>query len=291
MSYNYYPNYILKQYSLMKRIIILAIILISIQNSNQIDYTIEGLSPGNCELPYATKYTFTINGKCQQTCSTSNNKFTLDLETSKKQRIKAECVTGLIRENLSCSIDTSPYPLDNVNIILPAKAPTVEIFTFTNWDKTIGANPGTSNVLKNIKCVPETTNTFIPSSITDIQCDEFLGNTFNINGDWEDKSRLSSSSISGTFSILLDNDNQNATSCIFVSEPIRFFCTYYGNIRLKIKDQAFTANSGMSFKIKAYDSGKTLDCTDNDDDWDFPDDIAISLNLNKVFIVICLLLF
>lgn len=60
---------------------------------------------------------------------------------------------------------------------------------------------------------------------------------------------------------------------------------------MKIKDQAFTANSGMSFKIKAYDSGKTLDCEDNDDDWDFPDDIAISLNLNKVFIVICLLLF
>ena len=57
--------------------------------------------------------------------------------------------------------------LDNVNIILPTEAPKVDKYTFKNWNITIGANPGTSHVLKDAVCIPKVANKFTSSSITD----------------------------------------------------------------------------------------------------------------------------
>ena len=68
---------------------------------------------------------------------------------------------------LLCTIDSSVYPLDNVNIILPTEAPKVDKYTFKNWDATIGPNPGISNVLRDAVCIPKISNKFTSSSITD----------------------------------------------------------------------------------------------------------------------------
>ena len=171
----------------MQRIILLAIFLVSIQNSNQIDFTVTGLKAEGCKNP---EYSFSIEGNCED-CTITDG-FNLNLETSKKQTVKAECypMQILMIHKLLCTIDGSVYPLDNVNIILPTSAPKVDKYTFKNWETTIGANPGTSNVLKDAVCIPKVANTFTPSSITDDDCDALGYSTFTINGEWEDKTSL-----------------------------------------------------------------------------------------------------
>lgn len=271
----------------MKRLILLSIFLISIQNSSQTDFTVEGLSADGCANP---EYSFSINGNCQD-CSALTDRFTLNLDTSKKQTVKAEClpIQLLGIHKISCTIDSSVYPLDNVNIILPAKAPKVGKYNFINWDSTIGANPGTSNVLKDAVCIPKAANTFTPSSITDDDCDVLGYSAFTINGEWEDKSSLNIPSINSKAKIFLDNSNQDAAECDYMNQPVRFTCKIRGDGRLKNKEQFVTIGSLVkkAYKIKGYDSGNSL--SDCDDDWPF--DNAMSLNLNKVMIVICLLLF
>ena len=82
---------------------------------------------------------------------------------------------------LLCTIDSSVYPLDNVNIILPTEASKVDKYTFKNWDTTIGPNPGISNVLKDAVCIPKVANKFTSSSITDDDCDALDYSAFTIN--------------------------------------------------------------------------------------------------------------
>lgn len=271
----------------MQRIILLAIFLVSIQNSNQIDFTVTGLKAEGCKNP---EYSFSIEGNCED-CSAITDRFNLNLETSKKQTVKAECypMQILMIHKLLCTIDSSVYPLDNVNIILPTSAPKVDKYTFKNWETTIGANPGTSNVLKDAVCIPKVANTFTPSSITDDDCDALGYSTFTINGEWEDKSSLNIPTIDSTVKIFLDNSGQDAADCDYMNDPVRFACKIRGDGRLKVKEQNVTIGSfgPKAYKIKGYDSGKSI--SDCDDDWLF--DNATSLSLNKVMIVICLLLF
>ena len=68
---------------------------------------------------------------------------------------------------LLCTIDSSVYPLDNVNIILPTEAPKVDKYTFKNLDTTIRPNSGISNVLKDAVCIPKVSNKYTSYSITD----------------------------------------------------------------------------------------------------------------------------
>ena len=64
----------------MKRIILLAIFLVSTQSSNKIDFTVTGLKPEGCDNP---KYSFSIEGNCED-CNALTVRFTFNLETSKK---------------------------------------------------------------------------------------------------------------------------------------------------------------------------------------------------------------
>ena len=270
----------------MKQVILLLIILVSIQNTNQIQFVVEGLRKDSCD---STKYKFSIDGTCKEDCSAFTDQFTFDLEISKKDKIKAECfpIQTLGVYKLSCSIDISAYPLNNVNVILPLKAPKVEKYTFTNWDKVIGANPGTSNVLTDIECVPTATNTFIPSSISIEDCSYLGKHPFTISGEWQDKNKNNYLSDYASTNIILDNDN--SAKCYYRTSPIRFECEFKGNTPLKIKEQYVTILR-QSFKINAYDSQKTLSECD-DDDWDDLFANSMSLDLNKFLIIICLLLF
>lgn len=210
---------------------------------------------------------------------------------------------------LLCNIDISAYPLNNVSIIFPIKAPNSENYNFTNWETIIGAQPGTSNVFTYIKCLPKETNTFIPSNITIKDCDKSGLHPFSINGDWEkynkNKDNLMTDYLKAT--IFLDNNNKDMVNCSYRNKQIRFDCKFNDETPLKFKEQHVKILL-QSFKIKAFDSGKILtkckindnksdridgvDKDDEDDD-DWVDFIgsAITLNLNKILIVICLLLF
>ena len=235
----------------MQRIILLAIFLVSIQNSNQIDFTVTGLKAEGCKNP---EYSFSIEGNCED-CSAITDRFNLNLETSKKQTVKAECypMQILMIHKLLCTIDGSVYPLDNVNIILPTSAPKVDKYTFKNWETTIGANPGTSN------------------------CDALGYSTFTINGEWEDKSSLNIPTSYSTAKIFLDNSGQDAADCDYMNDPVRFACEIRGDGRLKVKEQNVTIGiSGpKAYKIKGYDSGKSI--SDCDDDWLFDNATSLSL--------------
>jgi len=272
----------------MKRVILLAIILISIQNSNQIEFTVEGLSKDDCD---GIKQSFSIKGTCKESCSSLTDRFTFDLETSKKDKIKAECypiqMIGIYK--LSCSIDVSAYPLDNVNLILPTKPPKVDKYTFTNWESVIGANPGTSNVLTDIECMPTVHNTFTPSSISIEDCDIMSRHPFTISGEWEDKTKKNYLTDYDSATIILDNGKNDAVDCNYRSAPTRFECKFEGSGRVKIKEQTVTI-SRNSFKIKEFDSKQTVSECD-DDDLEELLLSAMSLNLNKILIIICLLLF
>lgn len=272
----------------MKRVILFAIILISIQNSNQIEFTVEGLSPDSCS---GTKQSFSIRGRCQESCSSITDRFMLDLETSKKDKIKAECfpIQTLGVYKLSCSIDISAYPLDNVNLILPTKPPKVDKYTFTNWESVIGANPGTSNVLTDIECMPTIHNTFNPSSISIEDCDIMSKHPFTISGEWEDKTKKNYLTDYDSATIILDNGKNDAVDCNYMSSPTRFECKFEGSGLVKIKEQIVTISSN-SFKIKEFDSKQTVSECDDDDLGELLLS-AMSLNLNKILIVICLLLF
>ena len=119
-----------------------------------------------------------------------------------------------------------------------------------------------------------------------IDCDALGYSTFTINGEWEDKSSLNIPVIYTNVKIFLDNSGQDAADCDYRNDPVRFECEIRGDGRLKVKEQNVTIGTS-AYKIKGYDSGKSI--SDCDDDWLF--DNATSLSLNKVMIVICLLLF
>ena len=111
---------------------------------------------------------------------------------------------SFLSQYIKCKIDTAKYPLNNVDIILPRTAPKIAGYIFIDWDKVIGANPGTSN---KIPYMTEVENTSIPSSITiDNTMDNVLEkHYFRINGEWEDKNKIFSLSNYGWFELVLDN--------------------------------------------------------------------------------------
>ena len=68
-------------------------------------------------------------------------------------------------QSLSCDIEVYLYPLNNVDIIFPLKPPKINGYSFPNWENSIGAEPGISNVIPNVKCLPKEKNIFIPYSV------------------------------------------------------------------------------------------------------------------------------
>ena len=85
-----------------------------------------------------------------------------------------------------CEIDKDQYPQNNVDILLPIKAPKVEKYTFKNWEQTIGANPGISNKISSETSKDNFVNTFITFSISISGCvDEEV--FFTVKGQWEKK--------------------------------------------------------------------------------------------------------
>ena len=277
----------------MQKSLFLALLFISLQNSIQaVEFTVENLNKGSCEKENG-KYPFTIHGTFDEKTSYFSS-FMLDLKTSNGDKIQAECspIQVLLVYEFSCIIDISRYPLNNVNIIFPTTAPNNDKYTFKNWESIIGSNPGVSNVFKAIVCSPEAENTFVPNSITYDDC-IIDYRTITIKGNWENSE--GSHPIDYTSAnIVIDTDNQDIADCNYKNSA--FECKFRGEGRLKINEQFVTIFRKV-YKIKGYDSGKSVkNCSDEDDDdfdWDgyFDNNLSSNLCLNKILIIVCLLLF
>ena len=213
----------------------------------------------------------------------------MDLDTSSNNKINAECrpIQTLGVYEFSCIIDISKYPLNNVDILLPTKAPQVSQYTFKNWEQVIGAQPGVCNKIAAVSCLPEAADTFTPSSIEIGVCTYDDKRKFNILGTWEiNKYSLYKYR---DFDLVLDNSSKDTITCNF-KDDTKCECEFEGEGVFKIKEQYVTINL-HSYKIKEFNSGKTIDDCDDDD---FIESILSSDNLlflNKYMILIGLLLF
>ena len=252
-------------YSYWKRIIFIALILISFQNSIQsVVFTVDTVGKKNFHFSKGKgTYEFYIDGKLNDKNNTLNHNFTMDLGTSDGKKIKANCspYNALGGNKFLCEIDKDQYPQNNVDILLPIKAPKVEKYTFKNWEQTIGANPGISNKISSETSKDNFVNTFITSSISVSGCvDEEV--FFTVKGQWEKKDGFIFDEYF-PFNIVLDNEDKDEAGCTYDNEPSpNFNCIVDGMGSIKFKEQIIEGLSNgtfRSFKVKGSDSGKYIE--------------------------------
>jgi hypothetical protein len=194
----------------------------------------------------------------------------------------------------SCKIDIVQNPLNTIDVFLPVKTPKVNNFILKKWEEVIGANPGVSNKIHIIECLPEETNTFSPSNITINQCyyKYIATHLIIINGTWE-------RDISDTFNhddinITLDNEDKDTMLCEHIQNPISFLCFFTGRGRIKFNEQLCNFRNSDVYRIKGFDSGQTIDkCSDGviSDDENinkFSSGSFYFLNINIILIFILL---
>ena len=275
--------------SYLKRTIFFVLILAIIQVSFEAnaEFTVEKLDTSSYACKKSTaEYDFDILGTWSGSPGISSIQFHVN---SNGKKYIADCLPiTLITPKLSCHVQIS-YPFNNADIILPTKAPTIDKYTFKNWEKTIGSNSGVSNKIGGVTCVPEEKNTFEPTSITIGDCKYLSGRNIKISGNWADeKNKLSDYA---TIYMSLDNSNGDFAKCVYKSS--QFECDYPGQGRIKI-DEQYISYSFSSYKIKEKDSGKSASgCSDDFDDEDIEEYLSSdSLKfLNKILILFSLLLF
>lgn len=276
----------------LKRTIFIALFLIYIQNSNQaIVFTIEKIERGStpCSKSEA-KYDFDIIGQFSDSVS-SFDTIVFYVETSDGRKLQTKCNPfKFLSSKFMCHIYVS-YPLNKIDVLLPTITPIVDKYTFKNWEEVFGANPGVSNKISDVTCLPEEKNTFIPSSITIGEC--FLGTrSFTINGEWEKKDKAELNNYSSA-NILLDNKDGDISKCIYKTQFNGFDCDFEGEGEIKMKEQYFTVLSQV-YKMNEFNSGQTSKkCTEEEEEKYI--DIIMSADslhfINKVLIIITLLLF
>ena len=141
------------------------------------------------------------------------------------------------------------YPLDNVNLYLPIKAPESSIYKFKNRKKIIGEIPGETNKIPEITCLPSEINTFIPSSIKSKGCSGNK-NVFTISGEWLKKDETLSYLY---FSLVLSNENDDIASCETAFDNLNEIeCEYEGEGDIVLEEQFFKSFS-KAYKIKKID--------------------------------------
>ena len=231
------------------------------------------------------KFDFSIEGKFNSTPEFLDNAY-FELETSNGTKIKTECSPFEITNSFQCSINLIKYPLNNVDLILPTKAPYTKAYSFVNWEETIGASPGKSNVFSKVKCLPEESNVFIPTSIEINGC---FGkkNNFTIVGEWENKKEKPFLNDFLLPKIKLDNANKDEAECeVYDKENfVLFKCLFKGEGEIRIKEQYFEGFLEV-FKIKAIDSNQTVSKCGNYSSTNFSNFIF----LNKILMITILLL-
>jgi len=283
----------------LKHILFSALLLILLQNSlEEADLIVEKLviysSPCN-----ATKgeYTYGIQGHFSQSTYGVPYQIEFDLDTSSGNKIKTTChPSEILNDNIdamSCTIDISKYPLENVDVLLPTTAPQLNDLNFTNWKEVIGATPGESNKIgTNVNCVSSIENVFIPSSVEVGDCG-FKRTDFTINGKWENTDRINLHDF-GEAKIALDNSKNDIVECTYRNKTHSFSCEIEGDGLIKIKEQNFNLQN-KAYKMKEFNSGKKGKICEEDTVDGVIHPIPVSENyflfLNKYLLLLGLLLF
>lgn len=199
-----------------------------------------------------TSYSFYIYGEFRNKTDIFDE-LIINLETSSFKKIRSICAPHSF-ESLKiylfdCEIDICMYPLDNVNLYLPIKAPESSIYKFKNWKKNIGEIPGETNKISEITCLPSEINTFIPSSIKIKGCSGNK-NVFTISGEWLKKDETLSYLY---FSLVLSNENDDIASCETAFDNLNEIeCEYEGEGDIVLEEQFFKSFS-KAYKIKKID--------------------------------------
>ena len=200
------------------------------------------------------------------------DKVTIELTTSKSNKIKAICTpfdkSGFTEECLQCDINICKYPLENVDLFLPLETPKQAGYIIKNWANVIGKEPGVSNRISGVNCIPKIKNTFIPSSIEGIGCEKNYYK-FKINGKWESSNKSSLPNLLSSIELFLNNENKDLIECDYNgdSNTINFLCQFDKKGEISIKEQYF---EGIfeAFLLKDVPSSITADSCDDDDDDD-----------------------
>ena len=164
--------------------------IIDINTSDQI-FTVKEINLGI--LPCFTltgSYVFYIDGFFSKEVHLLD-KVNIELSTSSGKIIKSVCTpfdkTSFSSATLQCDIDICIYPLINEDIYLPINPPQEKGYKFKNWKKVIGNIPGKSNnVKRDVTCLPDIENTFIPSIVKSQGCYS-KSNLFSIYGEGSKK--------------------------------------------------------------------------------------------------------
>ena len=211
--------------------------------SNQI-FTVKGIKNSliSC-FTVTNSYDIDIEGEFSKEVNILSKVY-MNLTTSSGKKIKAMCTpfdkTSFSTSYLQCSIDICKYPLENVDIYLPTEAPKQAGYLIKNWENTIGKEPGVSNKINGVSCLPEIKNTFIPSSIEGIGCEKNYYK-FKISGNWENNDEASLPNLLLDIELILNNENEDEITCDYndKSNSINFICEFDGVGNIDIKEQYF----------------------------------------------------
>ena len=154
--------------------------------------------------------------------------------------------------------------LSNVDIYLPVKPPQKQGYEFINWEETIGANEGKSNLISNVKCLPEEQNIY---TITSIQTNGCSGNknAFTINGKWEDNKSINLPILDFDTKFFLDNENKDLCECEFEVSDNSMKCKFEGKGKIKFNEQYFSGDL-KAYRFNKFDEVKEVGICNSQDD-------------------------
>lgn len=158
---------------------------------------------------------------------------------------------------LQCLIDICLYyPLEDVDIFLQVDPPQESGYQFPNQKEVIGSNPGVSNKISKIDCLPRKVNTFNVNSIKNNGWIE-KKNSFTIYGEWENNRRLPP--LEFDFQFFLENNKKDLVDCKYKKDSNSNYmeCQFDGEGKFKIDEQYFNGFL-ITYQFNTFDNGITV---------------------------------
>ena len=221
-------------------------------------------------------------------------KVNLEFTTSEGFTIKSECspfdaILNISEDLLQCPIDISLYyPLKDIDIFLQVDPPQESGYQFPNWKETIGSNPGVSNKISKINCLPKENNIFNVNSIKNNGC---IGNknSFTIYGTWENTKSLPS--LDFDFQFFLENNRKDLVDCEYKigSDSNSIDCKFEGEGNIKVDGQYFYGYFN-TYQFNTYDSGLKFESCNKGNNNNSNNSYWLYFNLLNSLILILLLI-
>lgn len=121
------------------------------------------------------------------------------------------------------------------------------------------ADPGTSNKISDITCLPKETNIFKITSIKTVGCSG-KKNVFSLYGEWEDETNLPTLDFDTEF--YLSNENKDLIKCDYDITEKYMMCEFQGNGKIKI-NEPYIPGLILLYKITQFDDGTTVGTCDS----------------------------